>query len=212
MNVWSLRLTYLPSTFSLDIWHPNHFRAFALNQAVGYTTASKRVADTGVILTEVVLNPPTSERSIAAIARMNHLHDMYRRTGRISDADMLYTLSLFALEPARWTNRYEWRTLSDMELCAIGTYWKSLGDAMKIPYDMLASGKVGWQDGLHWLGELRTWSVEYEKENMKPAVSNKIVANATVNILMHNVPRYLNGTSKKFIAALLEERLRTAMM
>lgn len=143
---------------------------------------------------------------------MNYLHDMYRKTGKISDADMLYTLSLFALEPARWTNRYEWRTLTDMELCAIGTYWKSLGDAMDIPYGVLASGKFGWMDGLQWLDELRTWSLQYEEANMKPAVSNQIVATATVNILLHNVPQILREVSKRFVAALLDERLRTAMM
>ncbi|KAI9777409.1 MAG: hypothetical protein M1816_004732 [Peltula sp. TS41687] len=175
-------------------------------------TASKRAADTGVILTEVVLNPPTSERSITAIARMNYLHDIYRKIGKISDADMLYTLSLFALEPARWINRYEWRTLTDMELCAIGTYWKSLGDTMDIPYGVLASGKIGWKDGLHWLEELRTWSVQYEEANMKAAVSNQKVATATVDLLLQNVRPCLREISKRFVAALLEQRLRTAMM
>jgi len=32
---------------------------------------------------------------------------------------MLYTLSLFALEPIRWVNRYEWREMTPMEVCAM---------------------------------------------------------------------------------------------
>jgi len=38
------------------------------------TTASKRAADTGVVITEIVLNDPTSPRAIDATARMNYLH------------------------------------------------------------------------------------------------------------------------------------------
>lgn len=68
---------------------------------------TKRMAETGALLLEAVLNPPASNRAIAAIARINYIHDRYRQRGRISDADMLYTLSLFALEPSRWVSRLE---------------------------------------------------------------------------------------------------------
>jgi hypothetical protein len=87
------------------------------------TTASKRAADTGVLLTEVVLNLPDSERAIDGVARVNFLHGRYRRAGKISDDAMLYTLSLFALEPGRWVARYDWRPLSDVEKCAMGIFW-----------------------------------------------------------------------------------------
>ena len=70
-------------------------------------TASKRIADTGVLILEFCMNPPSSERSKQAVARMNHLHPRYLKAGKISNDDMLYTLSLFALEPVRWVNRYE---------------------------------------------------------------------------------------------------------
>lgn len=143
---------------------------------------------------------------------MNYLHDGYRKQGKILDSDMLYTLSLFALEPSRWTNKYEWRQLTDMELCAIGTFWKSLGDAMEIPYDALPSSEAGWTDGLQWLDELKEWSLEYEKEKMIPAESNKQLAASTIDILMVNVPKKLRGIAKNFVSAILEDRLRTSMM
>ena len=41
-----------------------------------------------------------------------------RQKGFISNDDFLYTLGLFALEPIRWVERYEWRSLSLMEKCA----------------------------------------------------------------------------------------------
>jgi hypothetical protein len=84
-------------------------------------TASKRTADTGVLLLEFCINKPSSARSTEAIARMNYLHSRYIKAGKIRNDDMLYTLSVFALEPARWINRYEWRKMSHLEMCASGT-------------------------------------------------------------------------------------------
>ncbi|ERF72890.1 hypothetical protein EPUS_08698 [Endocarpon pusillum Z07020] len=131
-------------------------------------TGTKRMADTGALLLEAVLNPPASDRAIAAVARINYIHAGYRRRGRISDADMLYTLSLFALEPSRWVGRLEWRQITELELCAIGVLWKSIGEAMEIPYDALPSSRCGWRNGLEWLRELSEWSSADEGGHMIP--------------------------------------------
>lgn len=50
---------------------------------------------------------------------MNYLHGLYQKSGKISNDDMLYTLSLFVLELRRWIDTYEWRKLTDMEVCAM---------------------------------------------------------------------------------------------
>lgn len=170
------------------------------------------MADTGALLLEAVLNPPTSERSIRAIARINYLHNRHRKRGTITDNDLLYTLSLFALEPSRWVERFEWRTLTEMELCAIGTLWKSMGDALQVPYNVLDSYSSGWSDGLHWLNELREWSSVYEKRYMVPAVSSKRLADATIDLLLWKLPKRLRGRGRNVAATLLEDRLRAAMM
>lgn len=175
-------------------------------------SASKRAADTGVLITEIVLNEPGCGRNLDAIARMNWLHDRYRRAGKIKDEDMLYTLSLFVLEPVRWAERFEWRPLSDIERCALAVYWKSLGEAMDIPFDILPSAKSGWQDGLHWLDELETWSKTYDVMNTLPDENNKALALATLNICLTNVPRIFHRVGLQFVAALLDDRLREAMM
>jgi len=111
-------------------------------------TAFKRVADTSILLLEFALNTPSSGRAMKVIARMNYLHCRYQKAGKISNSDMLYTSSLFALEPMRWISRYEWRECSELELCACGTYWKAIGDAMNISFAELSSQSSGWTDGL----------------------------------------------------------------
>ncbi|EAS31447.3 uncharacterized protein CIMG_06926 [Coccidioides immitis RS] len=175
-------------------------------------TAMKRYADTSVLIAEFVGNPPSSSRSREGIARMNYIHSVYRKSGKILDDDMLYTLSLFALEPARWIDRHEWRKLTDLEKCALGTFWKSVGDAMEIDYGKLPSSKEGFKDGLQWLDEIREWSEAYEKKHMVPHEYNNRTAEETVTILLWTVPRILRPLGRKMVYFLMDGRLRTAMM
>ena len=184
----------------------------ATGQLASTETASKRIADTGVLLLEFALNEPSSERAIKAITRMNYLHAGYIKAGKIKNDDLLYTLSLFALEPARWVRKYEWRNLTELELCACGTYWKSMGDAMDISYSNLPSSIPGWKDGLQWLDEIEAWSLKYEEEHMVPAVTNKELADSHLEILCVNVPVSLLGPCQRLFSILLGERLRKAMM
>lgn len=166
---------------------------------------------------------PSSDRAHEAIARTKFLHTNYRKTGHILEDDMLYTLSLFALEPIRFVGNYEWRELSDLEKCAIGTYWKSLGDALGISYACLPSGseiadaktgekKSGFQDGLHWLEEIRTWSHTYEVEKMKPHLKNKEVADKTTDVLTYALPGFVKSVGIQFVSFIMDDRLRVAMM
>lgn len=175
-------------------------------------TSSKRYSDTELIIREFVGHSPSSERTIEAISRMNYIHSKYRLSGQILDDDMLFTLSLFAAEPIKWINKYEWRQLEDFEKCAIGTFWKSMGDAMNISFDKLESGKVGFRDGLHWLDEVLQWAEDYEEKNMVPHINNKITADETVLLLLWNIPPAMKGIGKNLVRALMDARLRAAMM
>ncbi|PGH11082.1 hypothetical protein AJ80_07270 [Polytolypa hystricis UAMH7299] len=172
----------------------------------------KRYADTGVLIAEFVGNPPSSARTHEAIARMNYLHNGYRMSGKILDDDMLYTLSLFAVEPVRWTKEYEWREFTDMEKCALGTFWKSIGDAMEISYEKLPSGKKGFKDGLQWLEEITEWSLAYETKAMVPDITNKETADQTVRVLLWDIPRLMRPLARNMVLFAMDERLRTAMM
>jgi hypothetical protein len=81
--------------------------------------AGRRYADTGILITEFLAHSPTSERANSALARMNYLHGRYQKAGKISNDDLLYTLSLFVLEVERWVGLYEWRSLTSLEVCAM---------------------------------------------------------------------------------------------
>ena len=180
------------------------------------STACKRYVDTSILITEFMGYKPTEERTREAIARMNYIHSAYRKSGKILDDDMLYTLSLFVTEPVRWINKYEWRKLEDMEICAIGTFWKSVGDAMGISWEKLKSGTEGkegmWKDGLQWFEEIDEWSEQYEREHMVPNVDSHKTANETTRILLWSVPGPLKGAGKNIVSALMTQRLRDAMM
>lgn len=155
---------------------------------------------------------PSSDRTITSIARTKFLHTGYRASGKILEADMLYTLSLFALEPIRFVELFEWRSMSDLEKCAIGTYWKRLGDGLGISFEDLPSGKNGFRDGLHFIEELKVWSNKYEEEYMKPSAANKEVADKTMDVLVYTMPRPLKPVGVKFASCMMDERLRNAMM
>jgi hypothetical protein len=143
---------------------------------------------------------------------MNWLHDLYRKSGKIKDDDMLYTLSLFALEPMRWTKKLEWRDLTDLERCAMALYWKNMGDVMGISSDRLPSFTSGWANAVEWLKELEAWGNEYEVENMVPHPTNRVLADATIGIGLTNVPQCLRPLGTQFASALLSHRLRRAMI
>ncbi|KAH8160728.1 hypothetical protein CIB48_g7509 [Xylaria polymorpha] len=175
------------------------------------TKASKRAADTSVLLTNMVVGRPGSQRAMEAIARTNYLHSYHLKKGRISDHDMLYTLSLFTLEGMRWTDLYEWRRLTPMERCAMATFWKALGEDLEIPYHQLPSFQSGWSDGLHWLEELDRWSRQYEAKHIRTDDSNALLAESTVSLALHNVPNMFKPLARQFMALLLSPRLREAM-
>ncbi|KAJ5816025.1 hypothetical protein N7447_008258 [Penicillium robsamsonii] len=175
-------------------------------------TSLKRYTDTSVLVQEMVGNNPASERSYLGLARTRYLHSGYRASGKILDDDMLFTLALFALEPIRFINRYEWRQLSDLERCAIGTFWKSAGDALDISYEKLPSGKTGFRDGIQWLEEIDAWSEEYEANCMVPHAKNREVADGTTPVLLYMLPTMFHPFGLQFVSFMMDDRLRKAML
>lgn len=125
---------------------------------------------------------------------------------------MLYTLSLFAIQPIRFIEKFEWRGLSDLEKCAIGTFWKSVGDALGIDYKALPSGTLGFKDGLHWLEEITSWSDVYEERFMVFHIKNKETADQTTAMLVYMLPQYLHHVGLKFVSFMMDDRLRKAML
>ncbi|KAK3344917.1 hypothetical protein B0H65DRAFT_189556 [Neurospora tetraspora] len=195
----------------------------ATGQLSSNKTASKRATDTEILIMEIVINPPWEKRGLEALARMNWLHGRWQKAGRIRDGDLLYTLSMFALEPERWIGRWEWRGVSQVERCAVGVVWREVGGLMGIGMEDLerfaeknkGEGEKGDEEeeesGLEWMEKMERFSEWYEDTEMQYAESNEEVARHTVDFLLLSQPRMLRGVGKGFIGVLMGRRLREAM-
>lgn len=142
---------------------------------------------------------------------MNYLHSAYKKAGKISNADFLYTLSVCVTEPIRFIGLYEWRKLNDMEINAIGTFWKSIGDAMEIDYAGYLS-RDSWKDGIEFAEDITAWAKKYEIETMKPAASNRALAGPLMEMLVYHMPGFVQPFATQVATALMGERLREAFL
>lgn len=147
-----------------------------------------------------------------AVARMNYLHAPYKAAGKISNEDFLYTLAVSAIEPARFITLYEWRDPTEMERCAIGTFWKSLGDAMEIQYEGHLARAGKWADGIEFLEDITVWARQYELDNLRPAQSNVLASRELVRLLNWHVPSFIKPFAQEAITVLMGDRVRDAFM
>lgn len=142
---------------------------------------------------------------------MNYIHSRYIKAGKISNEDLLYTLSVFITEPVSWIARYEWRSLSDMEICAISTFWKSIGDSMGIQYEPHLSPTT-WKSGLDFYNDISSWAERYEEAYMVPAIPNKKTADELVPLLLFYVPKFAKPFAADAVGVMMGDRLRASMM
>ena len=177
-------------------------------------TSSKRYTDTAVLVAEFMGREYGTPEWVAATSRMNCLHGLHQREGKISNEDMLYTLALFVREPWAWIDRWEWRRLNNVEKNAIGVFWAAMGEAMGIELRGLPTYDAGrgFVDGLQFLEELCDWAEQYEREHMVPNEKNFLVAEQTVALLLYLVPSSLKTVGKKAVYTLMDERLRRSML
>jgi hypothetical protein len=171
--------------------------------------ASRRYEDTSLLIGEFLIHDPREQRTADAIARMNYLHGPYLKSGKITNDDLLYTLSVFITEPISWINRFEWRQVTDLEICALGTFWKSIGDAMSIDYSDLKHDS--WDSGIAFYHDIKDWAQHYEARVMKPCQTNKTTADELVTLLLHYIPRPMLGFAREAIGVLMGDRLAWAM-
>ncbi|KAF7911975.1 uncharacterized protein EAE98_011732 [Botrytis deweyae] len=174
-------------------------------------TASKRYADTTVLIAEFSSHHPLHPRVLKAISRMNYLHSGYQKAGKILNDDLLYTLSVFITEPISWIGDWEWRTLNEMEICAIATFWKGIGDAMGISYHDLRRFNE-WRDGIEFFEDIKKWAEGYEREFMVPNEYNKKTADELIPLLLFLVPKALLPFARDAVGVLMGPLLRSAMI
>lgn len=173
----------------------------------------KRYEDTGVLISEFIMNPPSSPRAIAGLARMNFLHSRYIKDGQISNTDLLYTLSVFVLEPPRFARLYDWRAMNEMEMCAYGVLWKAIGDDMGIEYKgCLARAESGWKDGLEFFEDIETWAAAYEVDRMRPSKVAAAPARALIPMLLYWLPWWAHSFATECVCVLMSSRVREAFL
>ncbi|PWY98509.1 hypothetical protein BCV70DRAFT_201818 [Testicularia cyperi] len=140
---------------------------------------------------------PNDPRSSIALARVNFLHGRWGK--KISNDDLLYTLSVFFIEPPKWIDAYEWRKTSELEKEAIFSLYYHIGRCMGITN--IPDSRADFIE----------WSVRYEEDQMVYTKTNQEVAQHTVNLLLYSLPRFAHGFARNLIASIMDERLRAAM-
>jgi hypothetical protein len=159
------------------------FRTFAVPRISGLLHRTgeferrpqRRYDDTVLLIAEFVEHGYDTPRGRAAIAGMNAQHGRYR----IRNRELLYVLSTFVLEPARWIDAHGWRSLTAAERTAGFVFWREVGERMGI----------GDEDGALSSAEaLDAWSRAYEATEMRWARSNALVGRATRDLLLGTCP------------------------
>ncbi|KUL89311.1 hypothetical protein ZTR_03741 [Talaromyces verruculosus] len=86
---------------------PTMAKLFVATHQLNEKNASKRAADTEIILNEVHDRDPGSDSHLLGIARMNYLHARYRKAGKILNEDMLHTLGSAVVDIIQGVDRNE---------------------------------------------------------------------------------------------------------
>ncbi|CAF4738514.1 unnamed protein product [Rotaria sp. Silwood1] len=159
--------------------------------------AGRRAEDTSVLINEFVFHDFDSHRARMSVARINYLHGLYKN--HISNDDMLYTLSVFILEPIRWAKKFEWRSLVSIEEEARFIVWKTIGERMNIENIPLT------------YREIEKWSEDYEIKHMIYAKNNQICGEATLKLMLSLYPSWMQNFVRQMLISLIDERLRLSM-
>ncbi|CAM9566580.1 unnamed protein product [Pylaiella littoralis] len=164
----------------------------------------KRYDDTDLILREYYENGTDTNRSTTAMARTNAIHGIYAK--EISNADMLFTLSLFVTEPAVWINRrgpcllFGWRRCTDFEKEVL----------------LIQMGEMGKSMGIKGVEAWKTWEdayafqTAYAEEHFRFASSNSAIAGVTVDLFVSPLPKPFQDAARWCVYALIEPPLLKA--
>ena len=131
------------------------------------TRPQKRYDDTVLILDAVLEHGIASARGRTAVRRMNRMHGAYE----IGNDDLRYVLATFVVVPARWMERFGWRSLTVPELVASVHYYRDLGRHMGI------------REVPATFADFATYLDDYEREHFGPDPGGRAVAEATLDLM-----------------------------
>ncbi|TDZ18070.1 Mycophenolic acid synthesis protein B [Colletotrichum orbiculare MAFF 240422] len=190
---------------------PTMSRLFAVTGQNNKRNAGRRAVDTEILLREFQCQPRDSDRYAMAVARINYLHDRYRRANKITDDDLLHTLGDGLVSILEVVDKDEWRKLTDVEKCAIGVFHQTVGEDMKISYEQLPSHQKGWRDGLHFAEELERWVLQYEEEVAKPSQPSRQYVSVYVDAAVASLPRFVGTALRKVLASDMNETMARSL-
>jgi len=155
----------------------------------------KRYDDTALMVAELLRLGPDSPDGRAVIQRLNRIHGSYR----ISQADYAYVLSGFVAEPIHWLERFGWRALDRDEQQALFRFWDHVGALMSI------------HERPRNLDDLLALNREVELQRFQSTASNRLVADATVRMLLEPWPAPLHPLLSGALRALLEPEVLASL-
>lgn len=156
---------------------------------------ARRYDDTDLLIREFMEDPSVTWRADLAIRRMNALHEKYR----ISNEDYLYVLTVFAVEPFRWIDKFGYRLTHPVEKRCAHIIWTDIGTKMAIK-DIPESYEA-----------LELYMDDYEERNMKYHPNNALLAKHTMALFLSKTPSFLHPLGRNAVYALCDARLRKAM-
>ncbi len=154
----------------------------------------KRYDDTSRLIAQFMESGYDSDKGQRAILHMNHIHGHYR----IDNADFLFVLATFVLDPIDWIRRYGWRKLTTSEELALFYFFREVGHRMNLT------------DLPNSLPDLQAFTSDYEDRHFRYTDSNRKIADATVAIVQGWFPRLLHPLVRPTFAALINDKLRLA--
>lgn len=149
----------------------------------------KRYDDTTLLLEEVQRHGLDSVPGRDAVRRINQMHASYD----ISNDDMRYVLATFVVVPARWLERFGYRSLEPVEIEAATHYYRELGRHMAIkdlPVDYAGFARL---------------LDDYEAERFAFSAGGRRVADSTLDLMTTFAPH-------KYLPARVARRLAYALM
>ena len=155
----------------------------------------KRYDDTGLMVAELLRLGPDSPGGRAVIQRLNRIHGTYA----ISPADYAYVLSGFVAEPIRWLERFGWRPLHPSEQQALFRFWDHVGELMGIAQRPRS------------LQDLQELNRQVEVQRFQCAASNRVVADATLKMLLEPWPTPLRPLLTAAMRSLLEPEVLASL-
>lgn len=138
---------------------------------------------------------------------MNHLHGPFQKSGKITNADLLYTLWAAMADPIHFMALYEWRAMTDMEVAAVAMLWKYVGEMMDIDYEA-ELGRSQWRDGIDFYEKLTEWAHDYEEVAMKRLPQVQKLGAILIELLLSSYPRAVRSTAYNGILVLMGDRMR----